>query len=185
MILEHLYFCCYAGAEQRDYFAELNSEMEGFKKLIKERDRMVHLQTWKNMYVTCLSEQQTQTTVQFVHSPSGNNDSVNNRGFPRIQIVSSRGIVFAWVSTASGDTYDLRLCSFELDWGREEELHRSGEFADEWTSEEADGAYVSNLRISDFIDRNYEIERHERPQIEVDGTSTQLSSYADSVVAIG
>ena len=137
------------------------------------------------MYVTCLSEQQTQTTVQFVHSPSGNNDSVNNRRFPRIQIVSSRGIVFAWVSTASGDTYDLRLCSFELDWGREEELHRSGEFADEWTSEEADGAYVSNLRISDFIDRNYEIERHERPQIEVDGTSTQLSSYADSVVAIG
>lgn len=50
-VLQHLYFFCHEGSEQQNYFAELQLESDGFKKLLKERDRMIHLQTWKNKSV--------------------------------------------------------------------------------------------------------------------------------------
>ena len=53
--LQHLYFFCHEGTEQQNYFAELQVESDGFKKLLKERDRMIHLQTWKTKSLSSLS----------------------------------------------------------------------------------------------------------------------------------
>ena len=44
--VEHMYFYCYEGFEQRNYDQELQREVSGFKRLIEARNRVVHMRKW-------------------------------------------------------------------------------------------------------------------------------------------
>ena len=44
--VEHMYFYCYEGFEQRNYDQELQREVRGFKRLIEARNRVVHMRKW-------------------------------------------------------------------------------------------------------------------------------------------
>ena len=44
--IEKLSFYCYEGFEQTNYEHELHREINAFKKLIEERNRVVHVKKW-------------------------------------------------------------------------------------------------------------------------------------------
>ena len=139
--------------EQQNYFAELQVESDGFKKLLKERDHMIHLQTWKTKSISLLSAlSQTllffalrfcfvDAAICFVHT-------FDYRRFPRIQSLSPCSTLRSRLPTHPSHANHLRLCFVAIDRRGTKEFPRSREFAGERPIEEADGADESCVPVS-------------------------------------
>ncbi|KAK8817041.1 hypothetical protein WA556_002939, partial [Blastocystis sp. ATCC 50177/Nand II] len=72
--VEHMYFYCYEGFEQRNYDQELQREVRGFKRLIEARNRVVHMRRWAD---TPCHLQTTASTRDATNAVFNNSGSVN------------------------------------------------------------------------------------------------------------
>lgn len=128
-------------------------ESDGFKKLLKERDHMIHLQTWKTKSISLLSAlSQTllffalcfcfvDAAICFVHT-------FDYRRFPRIQSLAPCITLRPRLPTHPSHANHLRLCFVAIDRRGTKKFPRSREFAGERPIEEADGADESCVPVS-------------------------------------